>query len=250
MGRLGFTAAAFAALLSVAGGAPGVAEAAKGGNGNGGGNGGGKPGGGSTIPESPCDETVPVLAPDADGWRRLTGAELCLTLGKLSEPSQAVFFTNSGAMRAHATSSESEDAQLSFTYQGKSRKDDPLASGLVRRQIGLRLRAQDSCNVISVMWVIDPDPRILIETKYNPGQTTNAECGTNGYTRVAEIPIPAAEVGSFHELRARMDGQNLDVWADGTSVFGEPLGAEVLDMQGPPGVRTDNVSATFEFEVR
>ncbi len=60
-------------------------------------------------------------------------------------------------VRTAPVSGADQAAEIRFRYVGPSKADKPLASGELRRQIGLKLRAADSCNVVYVMWHIAPD---------------------------------------------------------------------------------------------
>jgi hypothetical protein len=166
--------------------------------------------------------------------------------------------TRSGEMRAveldagrHAAS-----ARLRFRLLGASDDVKPLGSGLVRQQIGLKLRAQDPCNLVYVMWRSAPDSRIAIFVKRNVGQSTSAECGNAGYTDVATVPAASAADGAVHVLEARTarraDGSlALTVLTDGAVWDREVLPpALVAGLEGPIGVRSDNGAYAFRLARR
>ena len=96
-------------------------------------------------------------------------------------------------MRALAPGSTGDAAELAFVYRGPSREETRLASGELRRQIGLKLRARDTCNVVYVMWQLEPEPRILVSMKRNPGLSTHAGCGAGGYVTLE----PRARVSTW-----------------------------------------------------
>ena len=156
-------------------------------------------------------------------------------------------------VRAVLRQSTAPAAEIRFRYLGPTAAIKPLASGEVRRQIGLKLRAQDTCNVIYVMWHIEPDERIAVSIKRNPGQRTHAECGARGYVNLRPrrgAPVTAAmRVGSSHALRAVLKGEELTVWADGALVWEGLLPSNLLDFDGPVGLRTDNVAVELEYSV-
>ena len=87
-------------------------------------------------------------------------------------------------MRGYALGAGGDAAALTFTYQGEAENTRELASGELRRQLGLKLRAQDGCNVVYVMWRLDPTPKLEVSVKFNPGKRTHEECGADGYTKV------------------------------------------------------------------
>jgi hypothetical protein len=158
---------------------------------------------------------------------------------------------DSGGMRAEILGASSDDVELDFVYRGPSHVTTPLANGEVRRQIGLKLRAQDTCNVVSVMWHLEPAPGIAVAVKRNEGQREHAECGTRGYANIApessDAP-PFVDRGEHHRLRARIDGDVLRVYADGAPVWEGKLPAEAFAIEGPAGVRSDN--GAFDFALR
>ena len=155
-------------------------------------------------------------------------------------------------VRAVLRHSTAAAAEIRFRYLGPTGATKLLASGEARRQIGLKLRAQDTCNVIYVMWHIEPDARIAVSIKRNPGQRTHAECGARGYVNLRprrSEPAVAVRAGSSHTLRAVLKGAELTIWADGALVWVGSLPANLLDFEGPVGLRTDNVAVELEYFV-
>jgi hypothetical protein len=140
-------------------------------------------------------------------------------------------------------------AAIRFTYFGPTAGTKPLASGEVRRQLGLKLRAQDTCNVLYVMWHIEPDTKIAVSVKWNPGQRTHAQCGARGYANIRPrraVPIPPILPGASRTLQAELRARDLTVRVDGAIVWDGTLPPEIADFDGPVGLRSDN--AQFEFE--
>ena len=175
---------------------------------------------------------------------------LCQTQGLVTSGDKRLR-VESGAMRFFVAGDHSHSAELAFTYQGPSKDVQLLASGELRRQVGIKLKAQDTCNVLYVMWQIEPSPGIHVSVKRNAGQSTYAACVDRGY--INEQPtssrrVPAITPGDSHTLRADLDGTRLRVVADGTEVWLGTLSEEVLAIDGPAGMRTDN--GTFEFDLR
>ena len=170
----------------------------------------------------------------------VTTDALCVTKGELAGSSVAV-----PTMRAYARGSGGDAAQLVFRHRGESQDSRALASGDVRRQIGLKLRAQDSCNVVYVMWRLDPRPKVDVSIKVNPAMSTHEQCGADGYTKVkprAKYFIPAYEFGSTHTLRAEIIGNDVYAWLDGKLAFQGRLPEAARALAGPAGVRSDNVA--------
>ncbi|MBZ5554066.1 MAG: hypothetical protein LAO21_15225 [Acidobacteriia bacterium] len=62
---------------------------------------------------------------------------------------------SSPKMRAVVPSAISPIAEVHFKYLGPTAGSSPLGSGEMCRQFGLKLRAQDPCNLLYVMWQAD-----------------------------------------------------------------------------------------------
>jgi hypothetical protein len=142
-------------------------------------------------------------------------------------------------------------AEIDFVYRGPTEADAPLASGELRRQIGLKLRAQNSCNVVYVMWHIEPAQGIVVSVKSNPGQRRHAECGAGGYDFLQPSrtqPVGPIRVGERHVLRAAIIGSDLHVVTDGVTSWQGQLPKAVFTFDGPVGVRSDN--GDFDVELR
>jgi hypothetical protein len=177
---------------------------------------------------APSIELAPV---DAD--------KLCVTRGELTQRSVAV-----PTMRGFAIGAGGDAAQLTFTYRGETEDAAALASGAVRRQIGIKLRAANSCNVVYVMWRLDPRPALDVSVKANPGMTTHEQCGASGYTKVKPYKkpyVPAFEFGQTHTLRAEIIGDELYAWVDSKLLWQGRLPDAARSIQGPAGLRSDNV---------
>jgi hypothetical protein len=127
----------------------------------------------------------------------------------------------------------------------------PLGNGELRQQIGLKLRAQDSCNVIYVMWHVAPQPGIAVSVKSNPNQSTHAQCADRGYINLPSQPTAFDATIRPNEprtLRAEIVGNRLTVFADGVIAWQGALPEQAFAFDGPSGVRTDN--GAFEFDLR
>ena len=171
--------------------------------------------------------------------------ELCATHGHatiggaVSEPT----------VRAYARGTTGDAAQLAFVYRGETASQRALASGPARRQLGLKLRAKDGCNVVYVMWRLDPRPKLEVSVKRNPGARDHEECGADGYTKVKATktwPLPALEAGDHHALRAAIAGDELTAWIDDVVVWRGRLPASARDLVGPAGLRSDNLAFDLE----
>jgi hypothetical protein len=164
---------------------------------------------------------------------------LCVTKGTIAKGSIA-----EPTVRAFAVGSHGDSAQLTFTYRGESDSVRGLASGQLRRQVGLKLRASDGCNLVYVMWRLDPKPKLEVSVKRNPGKRTHDECGADGYHKVKPshgVAVPALEPGRTYVMRAEIVGDELSAWIDGTLTWHGVLPDEARELSGPAGLRTDNV---------
>jgi hypothetical protein len=154
-------------------------------------------------------------------------------------------------LRAELGALPRASAAIRFVYDGPSLAQAPLASGELRRQIGLKLRAHDTCNVVYVMWQIEPAPRIEVSVKTNPGQRTHAQCRDRGYrflrpTLAKGLP-PPIRAGERHSLQASIAGRRLRVTADAALDWLFTLPPEALAFDGPVGMRADNGRFHVEF---
>lgn len=193
--------------------------------------------------EAPDGASTP-LAP-------IPGEALCVTAGRVDLRGGTSIHVDVGGMRGVIAGDVTRTAELAFTYRGPSRTTAALANGEIRRQIGLKLRAKDTCNVVYIMWHVDPTPGVFVSVKHNEGQSTHAECGARGYDNLAStrtLAPPPVHAGEPHTLRADLDGDTLRVRADGRVVWEQRLPAHAFSFDGPAGVRSDN--GEFDFELR
>jgi hypothetical protein len=187
------------------------------------------------------------------GLQRIDRNGVCVTNGAvaaLPDGRLAVETRSSRAVvQARTDNAADQTVEIHFQYLGPSRDTKPLASGELRRQIGMKLRAQDSCNLIYAMWHIEPDTRVAVSIKRNPGLHTHEQCGAHGYVNLksqAGTGSPPMHPGETHSLRAELHGKELNVIADGKVAWQGSLGATVLPV-GPPGFRTDNARFAFDY---
>jgi len=194
--------------------------------------------------ERPAKRRAPVAV------RAVAAGEICLTSGGGARSPRGRVQVDGPKMRAVAPSSSGDAGELRFLYRGPTAEVAPLASGQIRRQVGLKLRAQDGCNLVYAMWRIEPKPGIEVQIKRNRGRRVHSECGTRGYRKVSpqrQAPVPTLQPRSEHTLRAEITGQELAVWVDGAVVWEGDLGPEALALSGPVGMRSDNVALEVEL---
>ena len=112
------------------------------------------------------------------------------------------------------------------------------------------VRAADACNLVYVMWRIEPQSKLVVSVKSNSGQHTSAECSNRGYTNIKPAhatPVPVLREGQSHTLHAVMNGELLRVWADDRLVWEGNLGPAAASMQGPVGIRSDNARLQLQL---
>jgi hypothetical protein len=211
----------------------------------------------AAIPSAPVSvPTVSATAPPVmpSGSSTLVSVEpnnLLVPMGHIARLSPTQFSIRE-TIRAELPGNRSNEAEMIFLYRGATSKDVLLSSGEMRRQIGFKLRARNACNVVYVMWHIEPTQGIFVAVKSNPGQCKPAECGDRGYISVKAAtyrkPSPIGE-GQSRKLRARIDGVQISVWVDDVLAWQGDLPKEAFEFDGPVGLRSDNVSSDVEMKV-
>lgn len=188
----------------------------------------------------------------ADELVRAPVERWCVTLGRVDGDGGRAR-VDAGKMRAVVPASDGNAAELRFVYRGPSREAAPLASGELRRQIGIKLRAEDGCNLLYVMWRIEPKSRLVVSIKRNPGARTHRECGVRGYRNLTTgdgVALPPLVAGEEHALRAEIVGATLRVMVDGETAWQARLDDEAQALRGAAGVRSDNGRFDVELRVR
>lgn len=172
--------------------------------------------------------------------------QLCVTHGRVDSDSAGRLSISDPEVRAVSRQGIARTAELAFTVLGPSAETKLLGSGQMRRQFGLKLRAQNGCNLVYVIWRWEPKNELVVSVKSNPGMENHGQCGTRGYQNIVPLhssPIPTLKIGEPHRLRATLagNGDALEVFVDGVSVWSGALGSKALAFDGPVGIRTDNV---------
>ena len=169
--------------------------------------------------------------------------------GRIEKAAGNRLMTQSKEMRATLKWNTFQHVAVNFTYLGPSRELSRLGSGEIRHQFGVKLRAQDICNLVYVMWYFDTQ-KIAVSVKTNAGQRTHEECLDRGYINDIKADIkkdpPTLHVDEPHILAADLDGQQLHVTVDGKVVWRGMLPAMVLQLHGPVGLRSDNAQVVFD----
>lgn len=193
---------------------------------------------------------IPSRAQDRDRKAAVDRGSLCVTEGEIKTESGNTLSVESSKMRAYVNKWTTDAIEAHFTYVGRTEVESRLGSGEVRRQFGLKLRAQNACNLVYAMWRVEPESRMVVSVKKNPGQTTSSECGNRGYKNIKPrhiASVPILRSGDSHVLDADLHGGVLRVLVDGAPVWEGDLGT-VSDLEGPVGIRSDNVRLLFELK--
>jgi hypothetical protein len=196
-------------------------------------------------------QSLPSSA-QAQTWETVRSSDFEVADGAIKS-FQNRLIVESPEMRAVLRSSAiHHQAEVNFTYLGPTSRVSKLANGEVRHQFGLKLRAQDVCNLVYVMWNFDTQ-KIAVSVKLNPGQRTHEECLDHGYINnikpEAKADPPALRIDEPHILAADLDGQQLNVTADSKVVWRGTLPAVVLQFHGSVGLRSDNARVVFDYSV-
>lgn len=206
------------------------------------------------LPSAPADKKPP-----ADSFKQVPRATLDVSAGQVGENKDGFLTIDHPEVRATQRAKSARAARLVFTFHGPTKQESKLASGAVARQIGLKLRAKNTCNLLYVMWKLDDKEQVAVSVKRNPGKATHQECGANGYVSIApafkERPerFPSAKDGKPHTLEAEVTKPDaaafeLVVKADGKVVWQGKIEAKLLDdIDGPAGFRSDNCAFTFKL---
>jgi hypothetical protein len=187
------------------------------------------------------------------GWLSVSRERLCATEGAIGEAADHRLTVDAPKMRAYVNQWTTQSAELRFTYLGGTSKESALGSGAIRRQFGLKLRAQDPCNLVYAIWRVVPESKLVVSVKRNPVQHTSAECGNRGYFNVKPrkaSAVPRLESGQSHTLRAEMSNEELRVLVDNHEVWEGDVGSDAAKLDGPVGIRSDNARLEFELLTR
>jgi hypothetical protein len=191
-----------------------------------------------------------LLAPPAIAQGKAQLSDFDVTDGKIEKARGDRLMVSAKEMRATLRSSGPQKVAMHFTYLGPTSEVSHLGSGEVRHQFGIKLKAQDTCNLVYVMWNFDAQ-KIAVSVKLNPGQRIHEECLDRGYINDikprVKAPPPALHVDEPHSLSAELEGQELTARADDAVVWQGTLPPVVLKFTGPVGMRSDNAHVVFDY---
>jgi hypothetical protein len=187
------------------------------------------------------------------GWLTVHRDHLCVTEGEIEKTAKDRLSVNVPKMRAYVNEWTAQSAELRFTYFGGTSKESALGSGAIRHQFGLKLHAQDPCNLVYAIWRIDPESKLVVSMKRNPSAHTSAECGNRGYENIKPrkaSPVPRLEPGQSHTFRVEMKKEELRAFVDNHEVWEGEVGSDAAKLEGPVGIRSDNARLEFDFMAR
>ncbi len=192
-----------------------------------------------------------VTFPTVEAQTRTQLSDFDVSDGKIEKAAGDRLMVGSKEMRATLKKiSPSQKVTIRFTYLGPSAEVSHLGNGEVRHQFGIKLKAQDICNLVYVMWNFDTQ-KIAVSLKLNPGQRTHEDCLDRGYINNLKprmtAPPPAVRPDQPHTVYAELEGKELTVKADGRVVWQGTLVPVVLQFKGPVGIRSDNAHVVFDF---
>ena len=183
-------------------------------------------------------------------------SDLSVSLGSVHELPDGFLQVDGPKERATLkawSSGRYQAARIDFSYGGRSRHVSGFDSGMVVSQIGLKLLAADSCNVVYVMWRFEPLEELVVAVKRNPGLTRHAECGNAGYHFLGrqklsvDAALPSARDRKMHSLEAAVSGYEISVSADQYRMNIPAQKSLLSDLEGPHGFRTDNGIYRFKM---
>ncbi|HYM76414.1 MAG TPA: hypothetical protein VE377_10595 [Candidatus Dormibacteraeota bacterium] len=186
-------------------------------------------------------------------WLTIRRGEFCVTEGTLEQADGDRVSVDVPKMRAYVSVATAASAEIRFRYGGVTEKQSALGSGQVRSQFGLKLRAQDPCNLVYVIWRVEPESKLVVSVKRNPSEHTSAQCGNRGYSNIKPrkaTAVPRLKGRESHTLRAEMKNEELRVFVDNHEVWEGEVGPDAARLEGPVGIRTDNVRLEFEYMAR
>lgn len=181
------------------------------------------------------------------------------TSGKINRTRSGLYLTTtSSKMRAYDSSSNGDVGSLQFKYRGRTKTVSKLASGSIRQQVGVKLRATDSCNLLYIMWQVYPSERIVVSRKENRGKKTHSQCGANGYTTLKTLSVPrnlSARSKKTRYLSAEIVSERyLNIYVNYKLHRSIPLDSKTRSFlkrtrHGHAGLRSDNASLIFKYMV-
>jgi hypothetical protein len=196
---------------------------------------------------------VAIAQPRSGDWLTVSRNNLCVTQGVIEKTSANRLSVNVSKMRAYVNAWTAQSAEIRFTYLGGTRQQSALGSGQMRRQFGLKLHAQDACNLVYAIWRILPESKFVVSVKRNLDAHSSSECGNRGYVTIKPrkaSAVPSLQAGESHVLRAEMKNSELRIYVDDREVWQGDVGSQAAQLVGPVGIRSDNAQLEFDLMAR
>ena len=194
-----------------------------------------------------------IAQPRSGNWLTVSRSNLCVTEGVIEKTSANRLSVNVSKMRAYVNIWTAQSAEIRFTYLGGTKQQSALASGQMRRQFGLKLHAQDACNLVYAIWRVQPESKVVVSVKRNPEAHSSSECGNRGYVTVKPrkaSAVPSLQPGQSHVLRTEMNNSQLRIYVDDREVWEGDVGSYAAQLVGPVGIRSDNAQLEFDLAAR
>jgi len=166
----------------------------------------------------------------------VSGGNLCVTEGAVENGAGGRLSVDAPKMRAYVNTWSSQAIEAQFTYLGPTAEESKLGSGEIRRQFGLKLRAQNACNLCTPCGDLSRNRRLWFQSR---------EILTKPEARSAETTL---RLGDTHTLGAELNGEELRVFVDNRAVWEGSIGPDAQDLQGPVGIRSDNVRLALDLK--
>lgn len=171
-------------------------------------------------------------------------ADLCVTEGTITTAPAHRLLVNAPSVHATLNRETPPDIEAHFVYLGPSIQNEAAEHASGHHQFGFQLFTEDPCNLLYVMWRLEPESSIAVMAKSNPEHHAHADCRGRGKAIEPEFtaPLPPVRVGErrAHTLRATMSGTTLLVYADKLMVWRGALPAASLRAHGLVGIHCDN----------
>jgi len=183
---------------------------------------------------------------------QVTRPDLDVSSGAITQNDLGYLTIEEPTTRATVRGDYQYRASLQFRYRGPTEVIVPSGSGLELHQIGLMLRAMNPCNLVYVMWRLQPAQEVVVQVKKNAGQSTSQECRNGGYTtlhRQNVAPFAYFDLRVLDaEIRWTFSSPEVRVWIDYQEICRVTVPTNLITgIDGPVGLRTDNGKYDFRY---
>jgi hypothetical protein len=199
--------------------------------------------------------TLPAAPLAAGKVEPVSPGALDVTSGKVKPLRSGLLQIDHNSVRAVQMGRWARNGKIRFESRGQTAELKPFKSGIVKEQIGLKLRAMDGCNLVYVMWTLHPKEEITVRTKENPNKTESEDCESDGYTLLDTYRVPqkkSARNRRTSRLQAdfvsKGNRHHVLVYVDNVRVLQVRIPHSfVSTVNGPVGLRSDNGRFRLRF---